>query len=160
MEWRERLEDPQFFSEGCLPAHSDHQSLFPGEQEPRALLLDGIWRVHGCTDVSERIENVEQETFSVETFDEIQVPAHINLTGRGTPEYTNTAYPWDGREQLQPGMLPAQIPTAQYVKEFTVPEGWLHQTLRLRLEGVEPAFRRSEERRVGKECRSRWSPYH
>src|SRR3989441_5619812 len=24
----------------------------------------------------------------------------------------------------------------------------------------EPEFRRSEERRVGKECRSRWSPYH
>ena len=24
--------------------------------------------------------------------------------------------------------------------------------------GIEPA--RSEERRVGKECRSRWSPYH
>src|SRR2546426_3807809 len=24
----------------------------------------------------------------------------------------------------------------------------------------EGAFRRSEERRVGKECRSRWSPYH
>src|SRR5256885_8951239 len=24
----------------------------------------------------------------------------------------------------------------------------------------EPARRRSEERRVGKECRSRWSPYH
>src|SRR3989454_12093964 len=23
-----------------------------------------------------------------------------------------------------------------------------------------PAFERSEERRVGKECRSRWSPYH
>src|SRR5260370_26956638 len=25
---------------------------------------------------------------------------------------------------------------------------------------VEPGKRRSEERRVGKECRSRWSPYH
>ena len=24
----------------------------------------------------------------------------------------------------------------------------------------EPVFYRSEERRVGKECRSRWSPYH
>ena len=24
----------------------------------------------------------------------------------------------------------------------------------------EPALQRSEERRVGKECRSRWSPYH
>ena len=26
--------------------------------------------------------------------------------------------------------------------------------------GHEPTFDRSEERRVGKECRSRWSPYH
>ena len=25
---------------------------------------------------------------------------------------------------------------------------------------IKPACRRSEERRVGKECRSRWSPYH
>src|SRR5258708_31385095 len=25
---------------------------------------------------------------------------------------------------------------------------------------INPAFARSEERRVGKECRSRWSPYH
>src|SRR3712207_469943 len=28
------------------------------------------------------------------------------------------------------------------------------------LVGVARAARRSEERRVGKECRSRWSPYH
>src|SRR2546425_1311055 len=26
--------------------------------------------------------------------------------------------------------------------------------------GVRPVITRSEERRVGKECRSRWSPYH
>ena len=26
--------------------------------------------------------------------------------------------------------------------------------------GLQDATRRSEERRVGKECRSRWSPYH
>ena len=28
------------------------------------------------------------------------------------------------------------------------------------LEGLEAVRKRSEERRVGKECRSRWSPYH
>ena len=27
-------------------------------------------------------------------------------------------------------------------------------------DGAENVIRRSEERRVGKECRSRWSPYH
>ena len=26
--------------------------------------------------------------------------------------------------------------------------------------GLDPMKTRSEERRVGKECRSRWSPYH
>src|SRR2546426_12699231 len=29
-----------------------------------------------------------------------------------------------------------------------------------KLSEEDPTFRRSEERRVGKECRSRWSPYH
>ncbi len=28
------------------------------------------------------------------------------------------------------------------------------------LEAIENSLIRSEERRVGKECRSRWSPYH
>src|SRR3989454_5245811 len=30
----------------------------------------------------------------------------------------------------------------------------------VQVEGAQPPFDRSEERRVGKECRSRWSPYH
>ena len=33
-------------------------------------------------------------------------------------------------------------------------------TLQLSSAGTSPMFLRSEERRVGKECRSRWSPYH
>ena len=37
------------------------------------------------------------------------------------------------------------------------PSGWGKTTLLRILMGLE---RRSEERRVGKECRSRWSPYH
>src|SRR5256885_13247101 len=35
---------------------------------------------------------------------------------------------------------------------------WLAALLRSRRRGLGP--QRSEERRVGKECRSRWSPYH
>src|SRR5260370_35356323 len=37
-------------------------------------------------------------------------------------------------------------------------EGWLHE-VSLMQPGF-PVIGRSEERRVGKECRSRWSPYH
>src|SRR5260370_15581723 len=38
--------------------------------------------------------------------------------------------------------------------------GLLLQALGRALGGVELGAHRSEERRVGKECRSRWSPYH
>src|SRR3712207_8501057 len=39
-------------------------------------------------------------------------------------------------------------------------EGRRGEGLHLPLRGAEGRQRRSEERRVGKECRSRWSPYH
>ena len=31
---------------------------------------------------------------------------------------------------------------------------------KVRIGAIEGVYNRSEERRVGKECRSRWSPYH
>ena len=43
-------------------------------------------------------------------------------------------------------------------------EHLVHQAVVLQLannrQGTQKAKTRSEERRVGKECRSRWSPYH
>ena len=42
----------------------------------------------------------------------------------------------------------------------TVTEWNEGELLAYTLSGLPPVFRRSEERRVGKECRSRWSPYH
>src|SRR5258707_5284128 len=37
---------------------------------------------------------------------------------------------------------------------------WEERTLCKQYDAMEAALWRSEERRVGKECRSRWSPYH
>ena len=36
----------------------------------------------------------------------------------------------------------------------------MFMSIELMLNAVNLTFVRSEERRVGKECRSRWSPYH
>ena len=43
--------------------------------------------------------------------------------------------------------------------DFT-PETLVETLSRCKAEAVYNTIRRSEERRVGKECRSRWSPYH
>ena len=39
-------------------------------------------------------------------------------------------------------------------------EGHMLDMIRRLKDGKEASRLRSEERRVGKECRSRWSPYH
>ena len=39
-------------------------------------------------------------------------------------------------------------------------EAYYRQAVRLAQKGSQKEWARSEERRVGKECRSRWSPYH
>ena len=45
------------------------------------------------------------------------------------------------------------------VKEYLTGNWTEEEALNLR-EEMKQMHRRSEERRVGKECRSRWSPYH
>ena len=45
-------------------------------------------------------------------------------------------------------------------KQYKVSEGDIITIEKLGVEAGEKVTFRSEERRVGKECRSRWSPYH
>src|SRR5256885_14743196 len=47
----------------------------------------------------------------------------------------------------------------QYVEQPKLPAGLGYEAAGV-VEAVGPDVDRSEERRVGKECRSRWSPYH
>src|SRR3989442_7279525 len=56
---------------------------------------------------------------------------------------------------------PVQIPTGILTNVVAITGGAGH-SLALRQDGTVVAWgdNRSEERRVGKECRSRWSPYH
>ena len=49
---------------------------------------------------------------------------------------------------------------AKQGKKLTLNLGYSHPVEMEDPEGIETVCDRSEERRVGKECRSRWSPYH
>ena len=74
-----------------------------------------------------------------------------------TAEFPGTAILWDDRYFEVVGSEPLPPGGVRYVLE-----PWREQhAMRLTDRYDEPSERaRSEERRVGKECRSRWSPYH
>src|SRR2546423_12971914 len=56
----------------------------------------------------------------------------------------------------------AQMPSGTFsAEDFLDDDGFGDDPIRIRVSiTLDPGSRRSEERRVGKECRSRWSPYH
>ena len=58
-------------------------------------------------------------------------------------------------EDAKPGEPGTVAVTVDHARQAAVAP-----TYRADLAGAAPKLRRSEERRVGKECRSRWSPYH
>ena len=76
-----------------------------------------------------------------------------------------TPLKWHGRLRDEPAKLPwgygyeIDLSGVEYQGAFLPLQGGLRLSFTPR-DGEESPSYRSEERRVGKECRSRWSPYH
>ena len=84
------------------------------------------------------IKGFEEETYDCKSWADIRVPAHIQMEGYDIPQYANTQYPWDGREEIVPGEIPERFnPVASYVKYFEVPAAMRGQEIRIAFEGVE-----------------------
>ena len=68
------------------------------------------------------IPGFEKEDYCCKVWDDIRVPAHIQMEGYDEPQYANVQYPWEGREEVKPGEIPEEFnPVASYVKYFEVP---------------------------------------
>src|SRR5687767_2736995 len=78
---------------------------------------------------------------------EAEIPAYELVLGGGAPQYD--------REYNEPSYF-------EKIREFTIQSVPEPDNLKLIAEKLIrlPSIARSEERRVGKECRSRWWPYH
>ena len=64
----------------------------------------------------------KRRLLTVSSWDDIRVPAHIQMEGYDKPQYANVQYPWEGREEVKPGEIPTSFnPVASYVKYFEVP---------------------------------------
>ena len=100
--------------------------------------LNGIWKFHYAKNYESAIPGFEKEEYCCADWDDIRVPAHIQMEGYDAPQYANTQYPWEGREDIRPGEIPEHFnPTASYVKYFTVPERMQGKRLFISFQGAE-----------------------
>ncbi len=139
----DKIKDPRFFKENVLPAHAAlhvYANADEVERERSSLTqsLDGVWKFSYAVNRDSAVKGFEKEDYDCRPWADIRVPAHIQLEGYDIPQYVNTQYPWDGREELSPGEIPERFnPVASYVKYFEVPEAMRGKEIRIVFEGVE-----------------------
>ena len=127
--FEQTVKNPAVFAEGRLPAHADFTAyrneaeITVGETSLRQS-LDGIWRFRYSRNPAAAPEDGFQlPEKDLSGWDEIRVPAHIQMEGYDKPAYVNTQYPWDYQGELKPGDVPELFnPVADYVCDFQLPE--------------------------------------
>ena len=137
------VKNPEYFCDGRMEAYSDHayyasetdmvdgESLF-------AESLNGIWKFHYARNYDAVVRGFEKEEYCCASWDDIRVPAHIQMEGYDVPQYDNTQYPWEGREDIRPGEIPEYFnPVASYVKYFSVPERMKGKRIFVSFQGAE-----------------------
>ena len=114
------LSNPEIFQVNRLTAHSSHHYYANEEEKQSSFIhvLDGTWKFHYANALNEVIDGFEKESYDCSTWDDIQVPSHIQMQGYGTPMYVNQIYPWSGSEELLPGEIPQHNPVGSYVTYF------------------------------------------
>lgn len=138
-----KVKDPLVFQENRMDPHSDHvwyasmEELERGETSFRHS-LDGLWKFSYARNAQSAPQGFEAPGYDCNAWEDIRVPAHIQMEGYGSPHYVNTQYPWDGWEQIQPGEVPVDFnPVASYVKYFQVPEQMQGKPLYISFQGAE-----------------------
>lgn len=139
----ELIKDPTYFNDNRVAAHSDHRYYADREKmeqdvEDYRFSLNGLWKFHYAKNYNCTIAGFEKEEYCCKSWDDIRVPAHIQMEGYDVPQYANVQYPWEGREEIQPGEIPTQFnPVASYVKYFEVPETMKGKRVFVSFQGAE-----------------------
>ena len=137
------VKDPQYFKDGRMAAHSDHTYYRDGEEAQEKATsfrydLNGIWKFHYARNYGSAIPGFEKTDYCCKDWDDIRVPAHIQMEGYDAPQYANVQYPWEGHEDIHPGEIPEHFnPVASYVKYFEVPEEMQGKRLFISFQGAE-----------------------
>lgn len=141
------LSNPEIFAVNRISAYSDHvyyERLDEARKSSNMSLrqyLNGTWKFQYNQNPEERQKNFYQLDYDCSSWGAIQVPGHIQLQGYGQPQYTDSAYPWDGYEEVSPPNVPRENnPVGSYMKKFDLDQSMLNNSVYISFQGVEIAF--------------------
>ena len=91
------VKDPTYFKDGRMEAHSDHicyrNEMEATEKETSFRhSLNGIWKFHYARNYRSTVQGFENTDYSCRDWDDIRVPAHIQMEGYDAPQYANVQY--------------------------------------------------------------------
>ena len=137
------VKDPQYFCDGRMEAHSDHMYYHSKEEREDEETsyrhsLNGLWKFHYARNYAGTVAGFEEDAYSCKGWEDIYVPAHIQMEGYDAPQYANVQYPWEGHEELHPGQIPERFnPVGSYAKYFHVPENMKGKRVFISFQGAE-----------------------
>ncbi|MBQ8030262.1 MAG: beta-galactosidase, partial [Butyrivibrio sp.] len=140
------VKNPEIFKDNVLPAHGDFKAFATDDELEEGvsslrISLNGMWKFHYAKNYRAVVEGFEKEDYDCNSWDDIHVPAHMQMEGYDVPAYINVQYPWDGHEKIELGQIPEEFnPVGSYVKYFNLPEYWNGQEVHVVFEGVESGY--------------------
>ncbi len=142
----ESIKDPRFFKENRMDAHSDHKyyaNLEEAKIEESSFryCFNGLWKFSYAANYTSAIKGFERLEYDCKNWEDIKVPAHLQMEGYDIPQYANVQYPWEGKEVIAPGEIPTHFnPVGSYVKYFTLPKHMKEKRVFISFQGVESGF--------------------
>lgn len=104
--------------------------------------LNGTWKFDWVKNLDKlNTDQYLNNDLDLSSFNNIQVPGHIQLQGYDRIHYTNTIYPWDGQEDIQAPDIPQDYnPVGIYIKDVELVKNQVSGPLNIQFNGVEVAF--------------------
>ncbi len=138
IEW---IKDPEVFEVNTVAPHSDHKFFIDENNNRREINLNGNWKFKYIKNICDVDFGFADKSYDCDHFDNIKVPAHIELSGYENPKYVNTMYPWDGIEDITEPCIPSILNRfGMYSKNISVDDDFCCNDVFIRFEGVESAI--------------------
>lgn len=133
--------NPRIFEQNRLPAHAELDvNIYENgtKKSNRFMNLNGVWNFSYANSYQQAPVGFEAADYDCRYWSKIYVPGHIQMQGYDKPHYSNTAYPWDGKQNVPLGEMPEAFnPVGTYVKYFYLEKELVEQTVRISFQGVE-----------------------